>query len=151
MKQLYLFEGFEHIDPPNFSLDALMNAQIIEVGKALLKDNVKKQTNGTCYKGRCPTDHKEKTPSFYLKPIANFYVCYGCGKSGGPLALPFAVNSNECEDPWKFYRTYFGFKIEEEEHRETLREVLFDVMGYKRWTESYTEIINELISKEQYY
>jgi len=41
---------------------------------------------GPRYRGLCPF-HKEKNPSFFLRPINNRYVCYGCGERGGPLLL----------------------------------------------------------------
>jgi DNA primase len=39
-----------------------------------------KKTGGT-FKGCCPFHH-EKTPSFHVNPVKQFYHCFGCGESG---------------------------------------------------------------------
>ena len=39
-----------------------------------------KKTGGT-FKGCCPF-HQEKTPSFHVNPVKQFYHCFGCGESG---------------------------------------------------------------------
>jgi len=36
---------------------------------------------GSQFKGRCPF-HEEKTPSFYVHPVKQFFKCYGCGAGG---------------------------------------------------------------------
>jgi DNA primase len=36
---------------------------------------------GSSYRGLCPF-HTEKTPSFYVRPLAGTYHCFGCGKHG---------------------------------------------------------------------
>lgn len=64
---------------------------VVEVGLDLLGEYLQKQSVGPNYLALCPTSHKEQTPSFYLKPVWNFYTCYGCGNRAGPLYLPFAM------------------------------------------------------------
>ncbi|HQA38819.1 MAG TPA: CHC2 zinc finger domain-containing protein, partial [Kiritimatiellia bacterium] len=39
-----------------------------------------KKSGGT-FKGCCPF-HREKTPSFHVNPVKQFYHCFGCGESG---------------------------------------------------------------------
>ena len=36
---------------------------------------------GTSFKGCCPF-HQEKTPSFHVNPVKQFYHCFGCGEHG---------------------------------------------------------------------
>ena len=36
---------------------------------------------GNTFKGCCPFHH-EKTPSFHVNPVKQFYHCFGCGESG---------------------------------------------------------------------
>ena len=37
--------------------------------------------SGSTFKGCCPFHH-EKTPSFHVNPVKQFYHCFGCGESG---------------------------------------------------------------------
>ena len=37
--------------------------------------------SGSTFKGCCPF-HREKTPSFHVNPVKQFYHCFGCGESG---------------------------------------------------------------------
>jgi len=36
---------------------------------------------GSSFKGCCPF-HREKTPSFHVNPVKQFYHCFGCGEKG---------------------------------------------------------------------
>ena len=102
MTQLDLFTGqesdyvpnlmyyFSHFDTPQ-RLEALLSRlNVVEVGLFYVGDRMKKRPISPNYQGLCPF-HKEKTPSFYLKPRQNRFVCYGCGASGGPLGLDSMV------------------------------------------------------------
>src|SRR5690606_8922232 len=44
---------------------------------------------GREYKANCPF-HNEKTPSFWVNPVKQFYHCFGCGAHG--TALDFLMN-----------------------------------------------------------
>ncbi len=41
---------------------------------------------GASYLARCPF-HDEKTPSFNVNPIKQFYYCFGCGASGNAISF----------------------------------------------------------------
>ena len=102
MKQLDLFTGEESDYKPdpiqyysNFETPQdlgllLARLNIVEVGLFYLGDKMKKRPISPNYQGLCPF-HNERTPSFYLKPNKNRYVCYGCGISGGPLSLDYKL------------------------------------------------------------
>ena len=40
---------------------------------------------GSSFKGCCPF-HREKTPSFHVNPVKQFYHCFGCG--GTAMSFP---------------------------------------------------------------
>ncbi len=61
---------------------------ILEIGLEFFGDRIKKQKNGTKWFGLCHF-HKEKSPSFYLKPQSNEFFCYGCKTEGTALSLSF--------------------------------------------------------------
>lgn len=80
---------------PNFNTpeelgSLILKLNVVEVGLFYLGDKIKKRPISPNYQGLCPF-HKEKTPSFYLKPNKNRYVCYGCGEGGGPLILDYQL------------------------------------------------------------
>jgi len=146
MNQLFLFgEQQEESSCRGLNLEqSLLQVDIISIGRAALKKWFKKQPVGTCYVGLCPTDHQEKTPSFFLKPIANFYICYGCGVSGGPLALPFIIEQGNFDGPLRFYEQFFDFNRSNQQDREILRRVIYKTKEYYRWTRSYDMVLREL-------
>ncbi len=102
MKQLDLFTGEDSKDEdkprlviPNFETPEdlesfLAKLNVVEVGLFYLGDKIQKRPISHNYRGLCPF-HNEKTPSFYLKPNKNIFVCYGCHISGGPLTLDYEL------------------------------------------------------------
>jgi len=47
----------------------------------LIGARVSLKKSGGSFKGCCPFHH-EKTPSFHVNPVKQFYHCFGCGESG---------------------------------------------------------------------
>jgi len=47
----------------------------------LIGARVPLKKSGGSFKGCCPFHH-EKTPSFHVNPVKQFYHCFGCGESG---------------------------------------------------------------------
>lgn len=98
MAQLDLFTGREsasavpetiYIPTINFPSDLetfLNDLNVVPVGVHFLGSAIQKRSLSSNYRGLCPF-HSERTPSFYLKPRANYFICYGCHEVGGPLTL----------------------------------------------------------------
>lgn len=63
---------------------------ILDAGLPLLGHRLSKRPISGNYRGLCPM-HVEKTPSFYIVPKENSFVCYGCGNRGGPLLLAYKI------------------------------------------------------------
>ena len=59
---------------------------VVQVGVHFLGGAIQKRPISENYRGLCPF-HSERTSSFYLKPKANYFICYGCHEMGGPLIL----------------------------------------------------------------
>jgi DNA primase len=49
--------------------------------ETVVGETVSLKRSGSNLKGCCPL-HNEKTPSFFVRPSAQTFHCYGCGKSG---------------------------------------------------------------------
>lgn len=102
MKQLDLFTGKESKNEDKLSLIVppfqtpedlefiLSKFGVVDVGLFYLGDKIQKRPISPNYRGLCPF-HNERTPSFYLKPNKNIFVCYGCHISGGPLTLDYEL------------------------------------------------------------
>ncbi|MBV9145414.1 MAG: DNA primase, partial [Acidobacteria bacterium] len=62
----------------NFAQQLKQQADIVRI----VGDYVPLKTaGGQNFKGLCPF-HKEKTPSFSVHAVRQFYHCFGCGVSG---------------------------------------------------------------------
>ncbi len=47
---------------------------------------------GRDFKGLCPF-HREKTPSFHVRPVEQYFRCFGCGKAGDVFTFLMELNS----------------------------------------------------------
>ncbi len=63
--------------PQSFIDELLARTDLVE----LIGRRVPLQRAGHEHKGRCPF-HEEKTPSFYVSPVKQFYHCFGCSAHG---------------------------------------------------------------------
>ncbi|MEO0973588.1 MAG: DNA primase [Pseudomonadota bacterium] len=63
--------------PQAFIDELLARTDLVE----LIGRRVQLQRAGHEHKGRCPF-HEEKTPSFYVSPVKQFYHCFGCSAHG---------------------------------------------------------------------
>jgi len=57
---------------------------------------VELKKNGSNFKGLCPF-HDEKTPSFIVSPVKQFYKCFGCGAGGD--AIKFVMEYEKLSYP----------------------------------------------------
>ncbi|HXC57788.1 MAG TPA: DNA primase [Steroidobacteraceae bacterium] len=71
--------------PKAFIDDLVGKADIVEIINA----RVPLKRAGREYRACCPF-HQEKTPSFWVNPVKQFYYCFGCGASG--TVLSFLMN-----------------------------------------------------------
>lgn len=66
--------------PRDFIETLLSRVDIVEV----INQRVPLKKAGATYKACCPF-HQEKSPSFNVSPVKQFYHCFGCGASGDAL------------------------------------------------------------------
>ena len=68
--------------PQSFIDDLTARADIVE----LIGSRVELKKAGREYRACCPF-HNEKTPSFWVSPVKQFYHCFGCGAHGTALGF----------------------------------------------------------------
>lgn len=68
--------------PKDFIDNLVSRIDLVE----LINARVPLKKTGNHYTARCPF-HNEKTPSFSVNPIKQFYYCFGCGASGDAIAF----------------------------------------------------------------
>jgi DNA primase len=78
--------------PKDFIDNLVTRIDLIE----LINTRVPLKKTGSNYTARCPF-HNEKTPSFSVNPIKQFYYCFGCGASGD--AISFLTNHDRLSFP----------------------------------------------------
>ena len=66
--------------PPGFIQDLLARVDIADV----VGQHVELKRGGANLMGLCPF-HAEKSPSFSVSPVKQFYYCFGCGASGDAI------------------------------------------------------------------
>jgi DNA primase len=71
--------------PKSFIDDIVGRADIVEI----INSRVPLKKAGREYRACCPF-HDEKTPSFWVNPVKQFYHCFGCGAHG--TVLSFLMN-----------------------------------------------------------
>ncbi len=71
--------------PRNFIDDLLTRVDIVDTIHA----RVSLKKKGQLYAACCPF-HSEKTPSFMVNPVKQFYYCFGCGVSGTAISFMMA-------------------------------------------------------------
>jgi DNA primase len=78
--------------PQSFIDDLTARADIVE----LIGARVELKKAGREYRACCPF-HNEKTPSFWVSPVKQFYHCFGCGAHG--TALGFLMEYDKLSFP----------------------------------------------------
>jgi DNA primase len=66
--------------PPSFIQDLIARTDVVEV----VGRHVTLKKGGANFMGLCPF-HDEKSPSFSVSPVKQFYHCFGCGASGDAI------------------------------------------------------------------
>src|SRR5689334_6822116 len=68
--------------PDSFKQDLLNRVDIVDV----VSRYVQLKKAGANHQGLCPF-HNEKTPSFSVSPVKQFYHCFGCGAHGNAIGF----------------------------------------------------------------
>lgn len=73
---------------------------------------VRLEQRGSNFWGNCPFHH-EKTPSFCINSVGQFYYCFGCHKSGDVITMVMELESLDFNDAVKFLAEKVNMKLPE--------------------------------------
>jgi DNA primase len=123
--------------PQSFIQDLLGRIDIVEV----VDRHVKLKRAGANYVACCPF-HSEKSPSFTVSPIKQFYHCFGCGAHGTAVGFLMEYGGMGFVEAVKDLAQSIGMKVPEEvrseaaqrktEQGESLHEVLLRAAQHYR-------------------
>ncbi len=119
--------------PPHFIQELLARADVVEI----VGRYVPLKKGGANFMGLCPF-HAEKSPSFSVNPVKQFFHCFGCGKSGDSIRFLMEHVGMTFVEAVKELAQQYGMQVPEEratpeerariqfqrEKRDTLTEVL---------------------------
>lgn len=88
---------------------------------SVVSSYVQLEQRGSNFWGRCPFHH-EKTASFCVNGVDNFYYCFGCHKSGDVISFVMEMESLDFGDAVKFLANRAGMELPElSENNESLK------------------------------
>ncbi|HEX5339716.1 MAG TPA: DNA primase [Gammaproteobacteria bacterium] len=95
--------------PPGFIEELLTRIDIVEV----IDKRVQLKKHGREFAACCPF-HNEKTPSFYVSPVKQFYHCFGCGAHGTAIGFLMDYEHMEFPDAVRELASIAGVEVPEE-------------------------------------
>ena len=96
--------------PQSFINDILSRIDIIEI--IAQRVTLKQAGNARNYQAPCPF-HQEKTPSFTVSQIKQFYYCFGCKASGNAIGFLMAYDKLSFIDSVKLLASHLGIRLPE--------------------------------------
>jgi len=96
--------------PQSFIQELLARVDIVDV----VGRHVKLRKGGSNWMGLCPF-HGEKSPSFSVSPVKQFYHCFGCGEHGTAIDFLMAFSGYGFVDAVKDLAQDLGLKVPNEQ------------------------------------
>ncbi|GAB4178730.1 MAG: DNA primase [Wenzhouxiangellaceae bacterium] len=100
--------------PQSFIETLLERIDIVDV----IGSRVPLKPAGHEFKACCPF-HDEKTPSFYVSPVKQFYHCFGCGAHGTAIGFVMAYDGLSFPDAVEELASHLGLEVPHEGGRRT--------------------------------
>lgn len=105
----FLTIAFPMSIPPHFIQELLARADIVEI----VGRYVPLKKGGANFMGLCPF-HNEKSPSFSVNPVKQFFHCFGCGKSGDSIRFLMEHVGMTFVEAVKELAQQYGMQVPEE-------------------------------------
>jgi DNA primase len=96
--------------PQQFIEELLSRADIVE----LIDKRVPLKKQGREFAACCPF-HNEKSPSFYVSPVKQFYHCFGCGAHGTALSFLIEYDHMEFREAVQELASMVGMEVPQEQ------------------------------------
>jgi DNA primase len=96
--------------PQQFIEELLGRADIVE----LIDKRVPLKKQGREFAACCPF-HNEKSPSFYVSPVKQFYHCFGCGAHGTALSFLIEYDHMEFREAVQELASMVGMEVPQEQ------------------------------------
>ena len=131
--------------PQDFIDDLLSRTDIVDV----IGDTVQLRKAGKDYQGLCPF-HNEKTPSFTVSQVKQFYHCFGCGANGSVIGFMMDHNHLDFIETIRDLASRAGMQLPENTETQQNRpnhEPVFNILGQA--TQFYTNQLRQHSAKER--
>lgn len=112
------FSIINGILPAEWIEEVRVRNDIVEV----VGDYLSLKKSGAGYFGLCPF-HGEKTASFSVEPVRQFYHCFGCGAGGNVISFVMEIEGLEFIDAVKHLADRVGMAMPEIENKEEYQKV----------------------------
>src|SRR5579872_6880224 len=111
--------------PQQFIEELLSRADIV----ALIDSRVPLKKHGREFAACCPF-HNEKSPSFFVSPVKQFYHCFGCGAHGTALSFLMEYEHMEFPEAVREVASMVGMEVpvEQGEDRSSALAPLYEVL-----------------------
>ena len=113
--------------PASFLQDLLQRVDIVDV----VGRYVPLKKSGANFMGLCPF-HGEKSPSFSVSPVKQFFHCFGCGKGGDAIAFLREHTGMEFMEAVQSLAQEVGMQVPQEDSQAF--EAFLNTLGYP-WIE----------------
>lgn len=95
-----------------------LNNDLVEV----VSEYVRLEKKGGGYFGLCPF-HNEKTPSFHVEPVKQFYYCFGCNNGGNVFHFIMNIENLSFPDALRLLADRAGIVLPEPDNKEEQQKI----------------------------
>lgn len=95
-----------------------LNNDLVEV----VSEYVRLEKKGGGYFGLCPF-HNEKTPSFHVEPVKQFYYCFGCNNGGNVFHFIMNIENLSFPDALRLLAERAGIVLPEPDDKEEQQKI----------------------------
>jgi len=112
--------------PDDLIEEIRLNNDLVEI----VSEYVRLEKKGGGYFGLCPF-HREKTPSFHVEPLKQFYYCFGCNNGGNVFHFIMNIENLDFLEALRFLAERAGINLPEpddnkEQYKSRLRKDIME-------------------------